>query len=277
MVFYCIGLGLGDARDTTIRGLEIIKRCSKVYLENYTSIMCCGLDKGKIHLEEFYGRPILEAERFLLEEGADQFLEEARRDDIALLVIGDPFSATTHIELLLRAKRMGIDAQPVHNTSIVSAVGCSGLQVYSFGEIVSIVLWSNEWKPDSYYDKILRNLSNGLHTLCLLDIKTKEQSIENLMREKKVYEPPRFMTCSEAANQLLEISMARQDDVEKLDRDALVVGMARIGWHDQKIVFCSLDEMRSVDLGSPLHSLIIPSKKLHPLEFEMLQTFSLHK
>lgn len=70
----------------------------------------------------------------------------------------------------------------IHNASIMNAVGCCGLQLYSFGETVSIVMWTEGWQPDSYYDRIESNKSKGLHTLCLLDIKTKEQTLENMMR-----------------------------------------------------------------------------------------------
>lgn len=41
-------------------------------------------------------------------------------------------------------------------------------QLYNFGETVSIPYWTESWQPDSFYDKILGNLSRGLHTLCLL-------------------------------------------------------------------------------------------------------------
>lgn len=43
-MFYIIGLGLGDCKDITVKGLEIIKKCDKVYLEAYTSILTCGVD-----------------------------------------------------------------------------------------------------------------------------------------------------------------------------------------------------------------------------------------
>lgn len=39
IMFYVIGLGLGDAKDVTVKGLEIIKKCDRVYLESYTSIL----------------------------------------------------------------------------------------------------------------------------------------------------------------------------------------------------------------------------------------------
>lgn len=39
MVLFLIGLGLGDEKDITVRGLEIVKSCSKLFLEAYTSIL----------------------------------------------------------------------------------------------------------------------------------------------------------------------------------------------------------------------------------------------
>lgn len=41
-MFYIIGLGLGDPKDVTVKGLEIIRKCERVYLESYTSILTCG-------------------------------------------------------------------------------------------------------------------------------------------------------------------------------------------------------------------------------------------
>ena len=45
---------------------------------------------------------------------------------------------------------------------------CVSVQLYSFGETVSIVFWDEDWKPESFYDKIKKNRSMGLHSLCLL-------------------------------------------------------------------------------------------------------------
>ena len=98
----------------------------------------------------------------------DQVLDEAVEDDIAVLVVGDPFGATTHADLVLRAKQRDIKVNVVHNASILNAIGCCGLQLYSFGETVSIVMWTDTWQPDSYFDKIINNYQRGLHTLCLL-------------------------------------------------------------------------------------------------------------
>lgn len=103
-----------------------------------------------------------------MEQGADDILNGALDEDVALLVVGDPFGATTHTDLILRCKEKGIKFQVVHNTSILNAVGCCGLQLYNFGETVSIPYWTETWKPDSFFDKIISNYKRNLHTLCLL-------------------------------------------------------------------------------------------------------------
>ncbi|CAI5776650.1 diphthine methyl ester synthase isoform X1 [Podarcis lilfordi] len=178
IMLYLIGLGLGDAKDITVKGLEVIKQCSRVYLEAYTSI----LTVGKEALEEFYGKELILADRETVEQEADTILKGAHQCDVAFLVVGDPFGATTHSDLVLRAVKLGVPYRVIHNASILNAVGCCGLQLYNFGEVVSVVFWTDTWKPESFYDKIAKNRRNGMHTLCLLDIKVKEQSLENLMK-----------------------------------------------------------------------------------------------
>lgn len=114
------------------------------------------------------------------------------------MVVGDPFCATTHTDLFLRAVKLNIEVQVIHNASIVNAIGCTGLMVYRFGECVSVPYFTEKWRPYSFYPKIKANLDHNLHTLVLLDIKVKEISEENLARGKKIYEPPRFMTIKTA-------------------------------------------------------------------------------
>ncbi|CAH1782848.1 unnamed protein product, partial [Owenia fusiformis] len=123
------------------------------------------------------------------------------------------------------------------------------------------------------------NQEKGWHTLCLLDIKVKEQSIENLMRGRKIYEPPRYMSVSQAAEQLLEIVENKQksgDNSATFNKDTLCVGLARIGSETQVIKCGTLEELTKTDLGPPLHSLIITGKT-HPLELDMLKLFAVNK
>ncbi len=83
---------------------------------------------------------------------------------------------------MLRARALGIPTRVVHNASIMNAVGACGLQLYNFGQTVSLVFFTDSWRPDSFYDRICENADLGMHTLVLLDIKVKEQSEENLAR-----------------------------------------------------------------------------------------------
>jgi len=46
--------------------------------------------------------------------------------------------ATTHADLLLRAKEHGVGTKVIHNASIINAVGCCGLQVHI---ILSVLFW----------------------------------------------------------------------------------------------------------------------------------------
>lgn len=209
-------------------------------------------------------------------------------------MVGDPFGATTHTDLILRAKEKGIKVQIVHNASIMNAAGCCGLQLYHFGETISIPYWSDTWKPDSFYDKINANRKHGLHTLCLLDIKgeirckifvhstflsfsVKEPTLESLTRKKKEFMPPKFMSVSEAADQLLQIIQTKRESGDTdlaYNEETLFVGLARVGHDSQAIVASSLTEIKDCDLGPPLHSMILPSNNMHPLEKEYLQQFS---
>lgn len=154
MVFYLIGLGLGDPSDVTVRGLEVIKKCARVYLEAYTSI----ISGGKEGLEKFYGREVILADREQVEQASDDLFAGAETGDVALLVVGDPLGATTHTDLKLRAHQLGIPVEVISNASIMNAVGCCGLQLYHFGETVSIPFWQDGWEPVSFFDKINRNL-----------------------------------------------------------------------------------------------------------------------
>ena len=84
MVLYIVGLGLGDERDVTVRGLEAIKSCDKVFLEMYTSIL--RVDKSR--LEAYYGKEVVVADRNMVESEAEQIYEPAR--ELSLIHISEP-------------------------------------------------------------------------------------------------------------------------------------------------------------------------------------------
>ena len=125
MTLYLIGIGLSTEKDITVKGLELIKQCDKIYLENYTSLLQCQIKD----LEKQYGKKIILANRETAEQGAEKIVQEAETKQIAFLVIGDTFSATTHIELFKQSKDKKVEVIVVNNSSSLTPVGITGLQL----------------------------------------------------------------------------------------------------------------------------------------------------
>jgi diphthine synthase len=183
----------------------------------------------------------------------------------------------------------------------MNAVGACGLQLYNFGQTVSLVFFTDTWKPDSFYDRVRENADLGMHTLVLLDIKVKEQSEENLARcifplrpvgrhllwkncikvlrrGRKIYEPPRYMSISQAVAQLAEVEDARRDGVLVPDQ-TLAIALSRVGGgpDNERIVSGTLAQLREQPpdvFGEPLHSLVIVGRRLHHLEAEYAAGFA---
>jgi len=284
-MLYLVGIGLGSPEDITLRGLKALKSSKFVFLEAYTSLLT-ELDvddgyNGKQQMVKSFGldeSSIVLADRTMMEQTCENdILSHAHSENVSIVVVGDPFAATTHHDLILRAREMKIEVQVIHNASILTAVGATGLQLYRFGETVSLCFWTDTWKPISAFEKLIKNYNAGLHTLCLLDIKVKEQSIENMMRGNKIFEPPRFMTATQAAEQICDSIDIYNEELQNncsLTENSVCVAVARLGSDNQTIKFGTLKEMRSADLGAPLHSFIIPAT-LHDLESEFLKYFKL--
>ena len=163
-------------------------------------------------------------------------------------------AATTHIDLVLRAEKLGINVKIIHSSSIFSAVGETGIQLYKFGKTTSIVFPEKNYFPESPYDAVNDNLKMNLHTLCLLDIKSDED---------------RYMTVNDGIKILLQIEGKRGEG--GFTKETLCVGCARLGG-DETIKFGTAGELMKADFGKPPHVLIIPGK-LHFVEEESLLRF----
>lgn len=98
-ILYLIGLGLSDEKDITVKGLEIVKKSKKIFLESYTSLL--NIDVSK--LENYYDKKITIAYRETCEIEINDILDEISKDKenniYSFLVVGDPFCATTHSDL----------------------------------------------------------------------------------------------------------------------------------------------------------------------------------
>jgi diphthine synthase len=251
MTLYLIGLGLSDQKDITVKGLEIIKQCDLIYLENYTSLLQCT----KEDLEQCYGKKIILADRNASEQGSDDIVMQAKDKDIAFLVVGDPFSATTHIELFKSAKENNISVKIINNASILNAVGLTGLQLYKFGKTTSIPFLEDHPQLETPYNVLKDN--NGLHTLFLLDLKPDQD---------------KFMTVNQAITVLEDIESRKKENL--ISKNTLIIGCARLGCDDFIIKAGKLEDVKKYDFGKPPHCLIIPGK-MHFSEEEMIELWKI--
>jgi diphthine synthase len=244
-----VGLGLYDERDISIKGLECVRNATWVFLEYYTSRLT-GTSLSR--MEELFCKKIRLLERKDIEQSPDELIRLAREDRVVLLTGGDPMVSTTHIDLRLRAAAAGVATSIIHGASISTAVcGATGLQNYRFGKSCSIPYPHGNWAPTTPMETIELNLGVNLHTLVYLDI-----------------QPERQMTVAEGID-LIE----RMAEVRKVSPPSLYVGVARAGAADQRVVAGGGAKLRSLDLGPPLHILVVPAE-LHAMEREYLETFA---
>ncbi len=248
MIFF-IGLGIGE-RGISLEGIARANECGVLYLEGYTSFLP-PVDE----LERQIGKKIIPLSRREIEETGVLF-DEAKSKKVGLLVGGDPMCATTHQELFMRAKKEGIAAVVVHSSSIFSAVGACGLQLYKFGRTASVPYPEKNFFPESPYVALRGNLSAGLHTLLLLDVKSEEG---------------RYMSANEGMQVLLQIEEKRREGIFT-ERTGVVV-LARLGWEGQKIAFGSVSSLLKRDFGEPPHAIVVPGK-LHFVEEEALNLWN---
>lgn len=184
--------------------------------------------------------------------------------------------ATTHTDLSLRARQESIPTRTLPNASILTGVGCTGLSLYNFGQTISMVWFTDNWRPTSWYPRLQENVTLGLHTLILLDIKVKEPDLDVLARTGRTkYLPPRFMTVAECAKQMVEVEDELKGQV--CGNEALAVGVSRVGSEDMQIVAGTLKQLCEVDLGRPLHSLVLVGRRGHEIERDFLEEFAVDK
>jgi diphthine synthase len=246
-----VGLGLNGLEDITLSGIKWMRRAEKVYLDIYTSV----IPNFSIEILEknIVERKVIKVSRRDIEENYEEILNEAKNKIVVLLVPGDPFVATTHMQLRLTAIGRGIETRVVHAASIQSVVcGETGLFSYKFGRCVTVTFPYGESICETPYDVVKENMKQGLHTLLLLDM-----DAENM----------RFMRVAEAIDILRKIEEKRKENVIK--KDTLCVGCARIGSDIQIVKADYIDEISKVDFGAPPYSLIIVGR-LHFMEAEAL-------
>lgn len=245
-----VGLGLYDEKDISLKGLKEIKNCDKVFAEFYTAKLS-GADLKKI--EKTIGKKIEILNREETEKG-DKIMESTKDEKVVFLTCGDPMTATTHVDLRLRAIEQGIETKVVHGSSIITAVpGLLGLQNYKFGRTTTLAYPEKDYFPTSPYQVIKENKDMGLHTLVLLDIQAEKN---------------KYMTANEGITFLLEMEKKHKKQV--FTKDSIVCVVARAGSSNPLVIADTASLLKEKDFGSPLHTLVIPGK-LHFMEIEGLK------
>jgi len=247
-----IGLGLHDERGITLRGLEEARACDELFAEFYTSAL---VGTRRETLESLLGRPIRVLSRGEVEDGR-AVLDAAKDRRVGFLVAGDPMSATTHVDLRLRAAAASIATRIVHGASILSAAaGVLGLQAYKFGRTTTVPMPAPGFEPASPLEAVVANRKAGLHTLVLLDLQ----------------EGGQFLDPKEGVRLLLRA--AEKVGTELFGPRTLACVVSRAGAPDVRAVAGPAETLLRTDLGPPLHCIVVPGD-LHFLEREALAVFA---
>ena len=156
----------------SLEAVEILSRADKVYIDVYTNPGAKELVK---EIERIAPGRVFVADRVLLEEGAGRIVDEASKGIVAVVSAGDPLIATTHVALLVEARRRGVEARYYPGVSgVCAAKAASLLHYYRFGRTITVPGPWRMVKAYSLVEFVYANLCSGLHTAALLDVDEKE-------------------------------------------------------------------------------------------------------
>lgn len=241
-----VGLGL-EPQGISLAGRRAAREAEAVFLEAYTAKAPQPVEE----LEALVDGEVQPLDRTGVEDG-QAIVEAALDGHAALLVAGDPLSATTHTALRLQALEAGLEVRVHHAGSVLTAVAATvGLSHYKFGRTTTLVTPSERFFPESPYEVVAGNLERELHTLVLLDVR----------------EDGSFMSAGEGARVLAELEDRRGEGVLTAERE--VIAVARAGRSDEQAWLGSLEAMAELEAGEPMHSLVVPGA-LDPVEEEAL-------
>lgn len=237
-MLFLISLGIFSREDISLKALDTIKKCDVLYFENYTGFY----KEDAEEIGNLTGKEVFAIGREKIESG--DIVKEAKGKDVGILVIGDVFSATTHISLFLDAITSNIKVEIIHGSSIFSAVAETGLSLYKFGAVASIPGENKGIRTP--FEIFQKNQNSDYHTLFLLDTKDR-------------------MTVSQGIRYLLESGM---------EEDRLCVGCWQLGGNREIRAGIAKDLVK-VEIDKWPQCLIVPGKTLHFMEEEVLNLWRL--
>ena len=183
--------------------------------------------------EEFYGKSLIVADSEMVVTESGEMVKDAHTQDVTLVVVvvvSDPSGATTHTDIVLRARAPGIPARIIHNApsrtrsarAVCSCTASARPSRPSFSP--------TRWRPESFCDRIRENaeVPRDAHagyqksrnktkrtfpgTLLLHhlsgggggwgSVREKHPYQIKHHRSRKNYEPPRYMSIPQAGHSL---------------------------------------------------------------------------
>lgn len=245
------GLGISGPDGLGTNTVKILKQADVVYLELFTNPIAKShvtkikkIVKGRLKI----------APRWLVEDGKE-ILQIAKKKKVVLLSYGDPYIATTHIELRTRAVLEKIKTYTIHAASgLTSLVGECGLHYYKVGSPVTITKEIQSTR--SAYHTIYQNLVVGNHTVLPLEYN----------QETKFFLDPK-----DAFSNL--IVTEKEQSLKIIDESTYAIVASRIGSKTQCITGGTISSLQKVDFGSAPHTIVIPGK-MHFTELNALRALS---
>ena len=249
-MLWIAGLGISGIESISIETQKLLKNVDIVYLEQFTSPVT-KLESNKIR--KLVKGEFKIAKRWLVEDGKE-ILKNSKKKNVVLLTYGDPYIATTHIELRTRAIQEKIKTKTIHAASSITAlVGECGLQYYKIGRIVT-VMKDPKTLTTPYY-VMYSNALAGNHTVLLLEYNQDEGF---------------FL---EPVNALLDLLSTEKEQKRKIiSSSTFVIIASRIGFKNQAITAGKISNLIKKNFGKPPHTIIIPGQ-LHFTESDALKVF----
>ena len=235
-MLWFVGLGISGISELSDNTISVIKNADTVYLESFTSPIS---ETEKEQLANMCDGEFKIAKRWLVEDG-NEILENAKKREVVLISYGDPYIATTHLELKTRAVTDKIETKTIHSSSIVSSlIGEIGLQYYKVGKILTIM--NDPKSMITPYNTISNNLLSKMHSVILLEY-----------NEDKSF----FLAPQDALSLLLDAEKIQNGKIISLDTFAIIA--SRIGKSDQNITSGKISNLIKKEFGNPPHTIIIP-------------------
>ena len=261
-----VGMGMGRLEGMTKEALDAATKADHRRYEAYTALWP---ETELARLESVIGS-VQRVMRPEVEE-PDELFALAKQSLVALLVVGDPLQATTHVDLQLRAQEIGVECRVFHGISITSVVtGAVGLSNYKFGRQTTLTYPYGDWVATSPLEVLASNWEQNLHTLALLDLDPTGLGTgdQRPMRPEDAVQSMRLMwdklqetadePLSEDYVRLAFRQMATKLYLQQNFDDIAVVLCADMGTPDQSIVTTTLGALGD-EKGGRLNSLIFPA------------------